>query len=920
MNKRKCKKSRVEMKKTDNSQIEYLHNQKAITLIALVISIIVMLILAGISLNATIGENGVLTQAKNAKIAQEDAAWYENAEMTLVEAYSNVDNIPNIPAWLIDRFTSFSNGEDVMVSEYKDGYLIVSGKRMITVNSEMQITSSRQNSYLISTGDDWYFLPNGTGTCKLTAYKMNLSGTISIPSVVTDKESGNVYMVTELFDGIFSYAANVKKIDFSSSYNLEKIGASAFAFCSNLEINLPNDLPDTITSIGDKAFYNCSKLNGNINLIMSKGYALGKGVFMKCPNLTGEIQFVFNQNFYLDESGKPVSTIIEESQFSGYTGLTGSLTIPYYITEIKDNAFYGCTGISELIFEDTTENPSDCISIGTNAFYECNGITSNIVFPKKMHSIGNNSFYGCSNILGVTLPNELTTLGEYAFYECSNLTGELLIPNNIERLEQHTFENDKINKIIFNNNSKLTFIGDSCFKKNPIDWMGFDDNRTNNISTLPPKTKELAYMAFAFCTNLLKVQLPDSIETLAGWAFGQCHKLEITHWSNSLVSIGWRCFNNTSVTELPLIDSLIRIDNLAFENCGKLNAIDIIKDYLNKSSIQKIESSAFYNVYQITGTYTGSVTNKKGENINLENGCFLNTSVEYASSIPEGITVITANSFSGITNLTNTYSDKDGKIVLKIPDTVTKIEKSAFYGCTAFTKLIIPASVTQIEESAFYGCTKVESIIFENGSKITDLNESVFAGCRNLTDIKLPEKLVTLNRHVFNSCPSLKTISLPETITTIGYGAFSYSGLTTINLPNSVKKIDANAFTWADLRGNITIPDSVTELGNYAFANNSAEFNVVLGKGINNISNGLFSGCGNLGYVQCKGEITSIGNEAFYSCVKLSKLKGITWNNVNSIGTKAFFNCNALNGNITLKTNCIVYEDSFENCPLVVSK
>ena len=38
--------------------------QNAITLIALVISIIIMLILAGVSLNATIGENGVLTQAK----------------------------------------------------------------------------------------------------------------------------------------------------------------------------------------------------------------------------------------------------------------------------------------------------------------------------------------------------------------------------------------------------------------------------------------------------------------------------------------------------------------------------------------------------------------------------------------------------------------------------------------------------------------------------------------------------------------------------------------------------------------------------------------------------------------------------------------------------------------------------------------
>ena len=54
-------------------KMKKVYKNAGITLIALVITIIVMLILAGISLNATIGENGVLAQARNAKIAQEDA-------------------------------------------------------------------------------------------------------------------------------------------------------------------------------------------------------------------------------------------------------------------------------------------------------------------------------------------------------------------------------------------------------------------------------------------------------------------------------------------------------------------------------------------------------------------------------------------------------------------------------------------------------------------------------------------------------------------------------------------------------------------------------------------------------------------------------------------------------------------------------
>ena len=95
MNKRKCKKSRVEMKKTDNSQIEYLHNQKAITLIALVISIIVMLILAGVSLNATIGENGIMTQAKNATYMQSIATLEEYLNNYYVENYEKLANEEN---------------------------------------------------------------------------------------------------------------------------------------------------------------------------------------------------------------------------------------------------------------------------------------------------------------------------------------------------------------------------------------------------------------------------------------------------------------------------------------------------------------------------------------------------------------------------------------------------------------------------------------------------------------------------------------------------------------------------------------------------------------------------------------------------------------------------------------------------------
>ena len=90
MNKRKCENSQLEMQQTNNRRIKYWHNTKGITLIALVISIIVMLILAGVSLNATIGENGIMTQAKNATYVQSVAVLEEYINNYYVEHYEEL--------------------------------------------------------------------------------------------------------------------------------------------------------------------------------------------------------------------------------------------------------------------------------------------------------------------------------------------------------------------------------------------------------------------------------------------------------------------------------------------------------------------------------------------------------------------------------------------------------------------------------------------------------------------------------------------------------------------------------------------------------------------------------------------------------------------------------------------------------------
>ena len=61
-----------------------------------------------------------------------------------------------------------------------------------------------------------------------------------------------------------------------------------------------------------------------------------------------------------------------------------------------------------------------------------------------------------------------------------------------------------------------------------------------------------------------------------------------------------------------------------------------------------------------------------------------------------------------------------------------------FSGCTSLKTIIIPKSVTVITFEVFINCTSLESIIFEEGSKISEIQGAALTGCSNLKDIYYP--------------------------------------------------------------------------------------------------------------------------------------------------------------------------------------
>ena len=158
------------------------------------------------------------------------------------------------------------------------------------------------------------------------------------------------------------------------------------------------NIGNSVTSIGDGAFSDCSRLVSTI--IPSSVTSIGHGAFYNCSRL--------------------VSTIIPNSvtsiggfAFSFCTGLT-SITIPNSVTSIENGAFSFCTGLTLVTI------PNSVKSIGNYAFYGCTGLTS-ITIPNSVKSIGNYAFQGCTGLTSITIPNSVTSIGNYAFYSCNAL-------------------------------------------------------------------------------------------------------------------------------------------------------------------------------------------------------------------------------------------------------------------------------------------------------------------------------------------------------------------------------------------------------------------------------------------------------------------------------------------------------------------
>lgn len=629
---------------------------KGITLIALVITIILMLILVGVTYKVAFSGDGILNTASESKFkaqlsqaieeyeyflhvkSREDVGFEESS---LMIGKNGMTYNTRTPEETGNIYTVISKAP----KEYADSLEVIKGELYYSNDNEKKQKWAQDLGLKISP----YKIVDGvllSANDNLDLFEEN-TGTLVIPNSVTSIGEGAFANVEGL--KIIIIPANVKEIQknaFNGNTTLEKV---------IFETEIQNGVEVGVEKIGENAFLGCESL---VSIEMPDTVTeLGADVFSGCSNL---------KNVKISKNIKTIS-----SYAFYWCNSLESIIIPEGVTSIKSGTFNYCTNLKEIYIPSTVE------TISSTAFYKCDILNSiKIASSNKNFAFADGILFNASKtemiyILPTAIANNQTTF---------------TVPNTVTKLTGNLINSyTQIQKVVIP--ASVTNITMSFFTKN-ITEVEIDSNNLNYVSAdgkIYNKDKTILNLHYL---NKADVVIEEGITTITGGAFGLCSDLENITLPNSLTRLDAHAIGGaTKLTTINIGPNVSNINPLAFYGSGLKNinidtnnnyyiaegsaiydkdkttlvcVVEKVTEFEIPEGVQTIQNYAFHNQRNLTKVTIPNTVTTIGYSFQI---CVSLEKIE----IPNSVQTISTTCFNNSNNLTQIIIDKEKESISGSP-------------------------------------------------------------------------------------------------------------------------------------------------------------------------------------------------------------------------------------------------------------
>ena len=652
--------------------------------------------------------------------------------------------------------------------------------------------------------------------------------------------------------------------------NVKVIEESAFENCSALrEISLPNGItkikssyfkgcyslqeltiPSTVTEIEEKAFEYCVALK---KISLPNGISKIKSSYFKGSSSLEELII------------PSTVTEIEEGAFENCSNLK-KISLPKGISKIAASTFRGCKNLQELSI------PSTVTEIEESAFENCSRLWE-FSLPKGISKIAASTFRGCSSLRKLTIPSTVTEIEEGAFENCKNLRTLLSLDSQYEK--KHSYSRHVLSGLVIPYSVKK--IGERAFYDCGTMKTSYGRMAGKYVVAIDCKIENYPFYFSDIVTRISSQGKEYSIYPLEGNLNNQTKTFPFPEncGSNKFHIAGDERLKSCTIIYLSQTGAKYFIDAekgdaksqyLLGYDCLKNNYLEGAKKWLKKSAennyapAQKLLSqlkdkemkskkhSSLGLGFSKNSSTLKTLNNKKITAIKIppevrqiKQGTFKKCNPSLVVTISKNITSIEEAAFTGVKKVISENElfpvdengvliDKKNKKLLfapptlqkeyKIPKTVTKIGKEAFFNCSLLKEITIPPQITSIGYAAFAGINKVISnnetfIVDENGALLDKKRKELLYVPPTLKEeYKIPHIVRHIGHKAFFNCSLLKEIIIPGSIKFVNIEEFnSCKNLKTLILQNGVKYFNTFSFNVTPLNIEfMDLPPSITEV------------------------------------------------------------------------------------------------------------